>query len=205
LPRYGRLPLVFAACDGKSDWDAPAGLDVGLLLRDTDLLALIHRTSVVEPPIAVDLDTIAGLGADEAAVTFVVRRLGIEVVLTRRPQLAACAAELGALGLLQVHAFDSTGLLRSLATHPRQAGVGTAVSPGLVLPHLRPEEFAELPRPILAYGLIESSHAARTILECADSICVRPGAAEAIAHDLGRLVTVAAPALGVLSTLAQSG
>ena len=113
-------------------------------------------------------------------MAFVVQRLGIEVVLTRRPQLAAGAAALGGIGLLQVLAFDSTGLLRALVAHPRQPRVGTAMSPGLVLAHLLPEELGRLPRPILAYGLIHTPEAAASILARADSVVVRPRIAEAM-------------------------
>ena len=153
-------------------------LEAGLLLRDTDLPALIHRASQAGPPLAVDIDTVSGLDADQVAVAFVIQRLGIEVILTRRPQLAAGAAALGGFGLLQVLGFDSTGLLHALVAHPRQPRVGTAMSPGLVLAHLLPEELGRLPRPILAYGLIHTPEAARSILTRADSVVVRPQIAQ---------------------------
>ncbi len=177
-PGQIRLPVVYVASDGRHDWEPPSALEAGLLLRDTDLPALIHQASQAGPPLAVDIDTVSGLDADQVAVAFVVQRLGIEVVLTRRPQLAAGAAALGGLGLLQVLAFDSTGLLHALVAHPRQARVGTAISPGLVLAHLLPEELSRLPRPILAYGLIHTPDAARSILARADSVVVRPQIAE---------------------------
>ena len=173
-----RLAVVYVASDGRSDWAPPSALEAGLLLRDTDLPALIHRASQEGPPLAVDIDTVSGLDADQVAVAFVIQRLGIDVILTRRPQLAAGAAALGGLGLLQVLGFDSTGLLHALVSHPRQPRVGTAMSPGLVLAHLLPEELGRLPRPILAYGLIHTPEAARSILVRADSVVVRPQIAE---------------------------
>jgi glycerol-3-phosphate responsive antiterminator len=167
---------------------------MGLLLRDADLSAVVREASRPASPLAIDIDTIAGLDADEAAVEFVLKRLGIGIVLTRRPRLAACVASCGGLGLLQVLAFDSTGLRRTLEGHPRQPGVGTVVSPGLVIGHLRPAELDSLPRPILAYGLIGSSESARTILECADSVVVRPDVATALSHRWQRPMAVnAAP------------
>lgn len=150
---------------------------IGQLLRDADLPTVVREASASELVLAIDLDGISGLGVDEAAVDFVMDRLGIRIVLTRRPQLAAHVAARGGLGLLQVLAFDSTGLRRTLDVHPREPGVGTVVSPGLVLGHLRAAELDSLPRPILAYGLIGSAAAARTILGCADSIVVRPDVA----------------------------
>jgi len=171
------LPKIYAAEGGRLYWEAPAGLDAGVLLRDTDLPTLIHRANVTGPELALDIDTVTGLGTDAAAVDFVVARLGIAVVLTRRPQLAALVAELGGLGLLQVLAFDSTGLNRALDGHPRRPGVGTAISPGLVLAHLHPAELAALPRPILAYGFVDTPEAARAILTTADSVVLRPEAA----------------------------
>jgi len=176
-----RLPPILVATNGRHDWEPPSSLEAGLLLRDTDLPALIHRASQTGPPLAVDIDTISGLEDDQVAVAFVVQRLGIEVILTRRPQLAAGAAALGGIGLLQVLAFDSTGLLRALVAHPRQPRVGTAISPGLVLAHLLPDELGRLPRPILAYGLIHTPDAAAAILSRADSVVVRPEVAEQMA------------------------
>lgn len=174
------LPQVLVADDIRH---APArrhGSGMGLLLRDADLSVIVREASQSDTTLAIDIDTIGGLGADEAAVAFVIERLGIRIVLTRRPQLAACAAEHGGLGLTQVLAFDSTGLRRTLEVHPRQPGVGTVVSPGLVLGHLRPDELDSLPRPILAYGLIGSLEAAGTILGYADSIVVRPDVASVL-------------------------
>jgi glycerol-3-phosphate responsive antiterminator len=177
-----RLPQVYVATDGRHDWEPPSTLDAGLLLRDTDLPALIHCAAQLGPPIAVDIDTIGGLDADQVAVAFVIQRLGIEVIVSRRPQLVAGAAALGGLGLLQVLGFDSTGLLRALVSHPRQPRVGTAMSPGLVLAHLLPDELARLPRPILAYGLVDSPEAARLILARADSVVLRQAVADAFSH-----------------------
>lgn len=161
----------------------PPGM--GFLLRDADLAAVVREASASDSVLAIDIDTIAGLGADEAAVEFVLERLGINIVLTRRPQLAACVAARGGLGLVQLLAFDSTGLRRTLEAHPRQPGVGTVVSPGLVIGHLRPAELDSLPRPILAYGLIGTADAALNILGCADSIVVRPDIASILSGRAG--------------------
>jgi glycerol-3-phosphate responsive antiterminator len=179
LPELGRprLPQVFVADDIRHGPVPRPAAGMGHLLRDADLPAVVREASESGAVLAIDIDTIAGLGADEAAVEFVIGRLGIRIVLTRRPQLAACAAEHGGLGLTQVLAFDSTGIRRTLEAHPRLPGVGTVISPGLVLGHLRPDELDSLPRPLLAYGLIGSLASARAILRCADSIVVRPDVA----------------------------
>lgn len=168
------LPTVLVASDGRHSVHAPVEMDAGVLVRDTDLAALIHRSSSDCPPDAVDIDSIAGLGADDAAVDFVISRLGIRIVLTRRPMLALRVAEHGNLGLLHLYGYDSTGMARSLEGHPRDARVGSVVSPGLVVAHFRPDELALLPRPLLAYGLIDDVAAAETCLAIADAIVVRP-------------------------------
>src|SRR5712691_11552960 len=126
------LPAVLIASDGHHAIHLPPGVDGGILVRDTDLATLVHRAGSDCPPQAVDLDSVAGLGSDDHAVDFVTDRLGIPIVLTRRPQLAARAAARGYLGLLHVFAYDSTGLRRSLEGHPRTAGVGSVITPGLV-------------------------------------------------------------------------
>ncbi len=180
----GRLPAVLIASDGRHPVYAPPGLDAGVLVRDTDLAALVHRATSDCPPLAVDLDSVAGLGSDDAAVDFVTGRLGIDVVLTRRPQLAARVAERGHLGLVHVFGYDSTGMARSLESHPRTAGIGSVLSPGLVIVHLRSDELAELPRPIVAYGLIDDVEDARACMALADAIVVRPALAARLAAQL---------------------
>jgi glycerol uptake operon antiterminator len=125
----------------------------GLLLHDLNLLDLVRLSARPGPPLVVDVDSVEGLAADEAAVEFLAARLGVAVVITRRPGLAARASEHGCLALLHVHCLDSTGLDRALATHPGPP-VGTALSPGLMLAHLAPEERRLLPPPVLAYGLV---------------------------------------------------
>jgi glycerol-3-phosphate responsive antiterminator len=176
-----RLPALFIASDGRHPVYPPPGLDAGVLIRDTDLVALVHRASSDCPPLAVDIDSVAGLGSDDAAVDFVTTRLGIRVVLTRRPQLAARAADRGHLGLVHVFGYDSTGMARSLESHPRTDGVGSLLSPGLVIGHLRPDELADLPRPIVAYGLIDDVEDARACMALADAIVVRPTIAARLA------------------------
>jgi glycerol-3-phosphate responsive antiterminator len=176
-----RLPAILVASDGHHAVHAPPGVDAGVLVRDTDLATLVHRANSDCPPQAVDIDSVAGLGSDDYAVDFVTGRLAVPIILTRRPQLAARAAERGQIGLLHVFAYDSTGLHRSLEGHPLSAGVGSVVTPGLVILHLRDDELAAIPRPILAYGLIDSVADARACLEVADAIVVRPGLAAKLA------------------------
>jgi len=180
----GRLPAVLIASDGRHPVYAPPGLDAGVLVRDTDLAALAHRVASDCPPLAVDLDSVAGLGSDDVAVDFITGRLGIHVVLTRRPQLAARVAERGFLGLVHVFGYDSTGMGRSLEAHPRTERIGSVLSPGLVIVHLRSDELADLPRPIVAYGLIDDVEDARACMALADAIVVRPTIAARLAAQL---------------------
>lgn len=181
-----KLPAILIASDGRHIVNAPPGLDAGVLVRDTDLAALVHRVNSDCPPQAVDIDTVAGLGSDDLAVEFVTGRLGIRIVLTRRPQLAAHAAARGHLGLVHVFAYDSTGMARSLESHPRTERVGSVLSPGLVILHLRLDELASVPRPRIAYGLIDELDEAEACMELADAIVVRPTLAARLA---ARLVT----------------
>lgn len=175
------LPRVFVATDGREPLPSPRGLVTGILLRDTDLATLVSVAETGRPLLAVDLDSVEGMNADIAAARFVTGRLGFEIVATRRPVLARWIADRGAIALLHVLSFDSTGLVRSLETHPG-AGVGTLVSPGPVLAHLAPSDLAALTPPVVAYGLIESPEAARRLLEIADSVVVSPQCAMAMLH-----------------------
>ncbi len=144
----------------------------GVLLRDLELSTLVAVADGPTDRFAVDLDSVAGLEADDAGVRFVMERLGILVVITRRPAIAALAAARGGLGLAQVFAFDSTGLRRAHETDRPEPGVGTVVSPGPVLSHLTREDLASLPRPIVADGLIDGAERALGILRLADSVVV---------------------------------
>ena len=179
-----RLPQVLVVDAGRDGEHLPPDLDAGVLLRDIDLSALIGLSLPRGTLVALDVDSIHGLRGDEAGVEFAFGRLGIGVIITRRPKTASLVAEAGGLALLQVMAYDSTGMARALDGHPGD-GVGTVVSPGLVLAHMRPEELARLPRPVLAYGLIESPEDAMDALRSADSIVIGSGPANVLAEHLG--------------------
>ncbi|MBJ7614842.1 MAG: hypothetical protein DLM67_05325 [Candidatus Nephthysia bennettiae] len=131
----------------------PTGDGEGLLFHDLSLTDLIRLSSAAARPAVVDLDSVEGLFPDAAALTFVADRLGIRMVITRRPALALRAAGQGFLALLNVHCLDSTGFERALEGHPGEP-VGTAVSPGVVLEHLAPTQRRSLPLPVVAYGLV---------------------------------------------------
>jgi glycerol-3-phosphate responsive antiterminator len=127
--------------------------DAGVLFHDLSLSELIHLSAGVDRPRAVDLDTVEGMTPDAAALAFLSDRLGIKIVITRRPALALRALDLGFLPLLRIHCLDSTGFERALEGHPGPP-VGTAVSPGLILAHMSPGQRARLPEPIVANGLM---------------------------------------------------
>jgi glycerol-3-phosphate responsive antiterminator len=176
------LPRILVTANGHEPTSPPPGLDAGILLRNTDIAALIDNALSAAAPPAVELDTVRGLGSDDAAVEFLRRRLSIDIMLTRRPQAASAFAALGGLALLNVLAFDSTGLRRSLHAHPRGERVGTVISPGLVLHHMLPSELALLVRPLVAYGLIDTPTDALATLALAESIVVRPAVAAGLAE-----------------------
>ena len=176
------LPRILIADTGRDATSPPPGLDAGILLRTTDLAALIDCALSSATPPAVELDSIRGLGSDDAAVDFLRHKLSIEIMLTRRPQVADAFAAAGGLALLNVLAFDSTGLRRSLLGHPRSERVGTVISPGLVLHHMLPSELALLVRPVVAYGLIDTAADALATLAVAEGIVVRPSVALGIAE-----------------------
>ena len=177
-----RVPRILVADDGRQATSPPPGLDAAILLRNTDLATLIDVATSAPSPPAVDLDSVRGLGGDDAAVDFLRRRLGIEIVLTRRPATAAGFAALGGLALLSVLAFDSTGLARSLGAHPRTERVGTVVSPGLVLTHMTASELALLPPPVVAYGLLGTPGDVAACLERGDAVVVNAQLAADVAR-----------------------
>jgi glycerol-3-phosphate responsive antiterminator len=150
------------------------GPDEGVLLHSTSLSDLIRLAAAARCPLALDLDSIEGLDPSAAAITFAVERLGIQVLLSRRSALMAWARHQGCLPLLRVSCLDSTGFERALAGHPGPS-VGTAVSPGLVIAHLPPDQRARLPRPLLAYGMIRRPEEAAAARRAgANSIVIDP-------------------------------
>jgi glycerol-3-phosphate responsive antiterminator len=189
--RPASVPRIFVASNGKTPLDLEEALACAVLLRDLDLETLIQVAESARPPLALDIDSVEGLNADAIGVRFVVAGLGISVVFTRRPAIALRVAELGALGLLRVLAFDSTGLERSIEGHASLPGVGTAISPGPVVAHLSMEDIARLPRPLVAYGLIPTAAIARSLLRFADSVVLAPDMAIELHRLLGPQVRAA--------------
>ncbi|MGA3029413.1 MAG: glycerol-3-phosphate responsive antiterminator [Candidatus Limnocylindrales bacterium] len=179
------LLRVFVASTGREHISGAGELAVGTLLRDIDLMTLVRVAEAGPEGIAVDLDSVDGLNADDAGARFVVGRLGIRIVMTRRPALAALVAEAGCLGLVHVFAFDSTGLGRALESRTVPHGVGTVISPGPVLSHMTTDDLERLPRPIVAYGLIDSPDRARRLLTIADSVVVGPECATGLVQGAG--------------------
>lgn len=169
------LPRLLLAAGHERPAGAVPG-ESGLLLHHQDLDLLLQRAANATVPLIVDLDSIEGLSPDEDAARFLAVRLGIKGMITRHAGVAGAIADHGWLSLLRVFAFDSTGLERSLAGHLRGEGVGTAISPGIALPYLAPEDVEGLPRPVLAYGLVRTQGDADGCWRAgADSVAVDPG------------------------------
>ncbi len=183
------LPRVLVATCAREPPRLPRIRDAGFLFRDIDLPALLTAAMTTSAPKAVDLDTVRGLRTDDDAVAFAMERLGIRIVMTRRLQTAERVAAVGGLALLHTLAFDSTGVARTLESHPRSAGIGAVISPGLVLPHMLPSEVSRLPRPLLAYGLIMEPSDALACLELADGLVVGLDVAASLAPVLAGVAT----------------
>lgn len=177
----------------------PRMLRAGVLLRDIDIAAVVRRAAGNPGVMVLDLDSVRGMASDEAAVDFAIDTLDVRIVMTRRAHVAAHAASRGGLGLLRALAFDSTGLMRALEGSSPGPGVGTVVSPGAVLPHMRPSELEELARPIVAYGLLTRAVDALECLELAECVVLRQDVADELAV-IARGSTQ--PISGLLTTVA---
>jgi glycerol-3-phosphate responsive antiterminator len=175
------LPRVLVADGGLAPVRLPPSLDAGTLLRDLDLAQAVQRAAIHDAPMAIDLDSVHGLESDEAAADFVLDALHVGIAMTRRAHVAAHVSARGGLGLLHALAFDSTAVRRSLESTPLQAGVGTVISPGAVLIHMRPAERERLARPIVAYGLLTDPADVLECLDLAESVVLRPEVADAVA------------------------
>ena len=187
-PAEVRLPRVLVASSAQEPLRLPPIGDAGVLYRDVDLPALLGAALSTSVPRAVDLDTIRGLVADDDGVAFVMERLAIPIMMTRRPQTAQRVAEAGGLALLHMLAFDSTGVARALDSLPRSRGIGAVVSPGLVLPHMLPSEIRRLPRPLVAYGLIMEAGDIVACLSLADAVVLGADSATSLTPVLARVL-----------------
>lgn len=193
------LPRVLIADDGGAPIRIPRMLRAGVLLRDIDIAAVVRRAAGDPGVTVLDLDSVRGMASDEAAVDFVIDTLDVRIVMTRRAHVAAHTASRGGLGLLRALAFDSTGLMRALEGSSPGLGVGTVLSPGAVLPHMRPSEHEELARPIVAYGLLTRAVDALECLELADCVVLR----QDVADDLAVIARDSTePIRGLLTTVA---
>jgi len=198
LPRPA-LPRVLIADGGGAPIRVPLMLRAGLLLRDIDIAAVIGRVASFEGVAVIDLDSVRGMASDEAAADFAIDTLGVRIVMTRRAHVAAHVGSRGGLGLLHAFAFDSTGLTRALDGSPPLPGVGTVVSPGAVLPHMRPSELEQLARPIVAYGLLVRVADALDCLELAECVVLRQDVAAELATTARRSTQ---PVRNLLTTVA---
>lgn len=164
------LPRVLLAARARPTAAPRSG--EGLLLHDLGLGDLIWVAAGAAEPLAVDLDSVEGLEPDEAALRFLSERLGVAIVITKRPALARHALELGCVSLLRIYCLDSTGLERALEAHPGEP-VGTAISPGLMVRHLPPAQLRLLPRPLLAWGLLRTDREVKAALAAGADTAVR--------------------------------
>ncbi len=182
--RHPELPTLFEASEGHAEWVVPPGLDAGLLLRDTTLSALVHH--VGRPyVVAVDVDTVEGLADDDSGLQFVYE-LGFRVLMTRHAHVACRFADMGgAMALMRISALDTSGLDRSIESHPGRAGIGTVLSPGLVLPHIPDAKRILLPRPLVAYGLVNTLEDIAVCLTFAEAVVVRHDTLLAVAAAAG--------------------
>jgi glycerol-3-phosphate responsive antiterminator len=185
-PAGPALPRVLIADGGGAPIRVPRGLRAGLLLRDIDISAVLARAASHDGPVVIDLDSVRGMASDEAAADFVIDTLGVRILMTRRAHVAAHVGSRGGLGLLHALAFDSTGLTRVLDGSPPVRGVGTVVSPGAVLPHMRSSELEQLARPIVAYGLLVRVADALDCLELAECVVLRQDVAVELASTARR-------------------
>lgn len=175
-----RVARILVASDGSMPWRDLSTLDAGPLLRDTSLDLLASYADNLARA-TVDIDSVEGLGIDDAGCEFLVRVLGIRSVVTRRAATAVAIAELGGQAIYHVHAVDSTAFESSVSKHPRTAGIGTVISPGLVVMHLRADQLDRLPRPLVAWGFIDAPDDALACLQVCDAIVVGMEVADRLA------------------------
>lgn len=110
------------------------------------------------------IDLAEGLGRDEAAVEWCVRELGVDGIISTRPQLVRKASELGVITIQRLFLMDSSSfahgkrLLRN--TPPDMAEVLPGIAPKAV--H---ELCAALNKPVIAGGMITEKSEIISVLE----------------------------------------
>ena len=126
--------------------------DTAALLRDAGKRVFLH------------LDLAEGLGRDEAAVTWCVRALKLDGVISTKPALLRRAGELGAITIQRLFLMDSSSF-----EHGVKLLRNTPPDMAEVLPGIAPKGIralcAALDKPVIAGGMISEPDEVRAALD----------------------------------------
>ena len=132
----------------------------GTILTLPELAAGLRRAG---KRVFLHLDLAEGLGRDEAAVTWCVRSLALDGVISTRPTLLKRAHELGAITIQRLFLMDSSSFehgLRLLRNTPPDMA---EVLPGIAPKAIR-QLAAALDKPVIAGGMISEPSEVRDAL-----------------------------------------
>jgi len=128
-----------------------------------EVLGTLEVAGLQKIPLLVHIDLLAGLTADEAGLDFLATLPRIDGIITVRPHLVPLARQLGLRSVLRMFLQDGRAVERGLAVAGNHRPDAIELLPGVAAIETA-GNFAKLPLPRLAGGLIHSEETARRIL-----------------------------------------
>ncbi len=130
-------------------------LQGGSIAELDDVLSAFDHPITRHKPILLNLDLLAGLSADEAALTYLSNRPLIRGIITTRHHLVQAAHNLGLQAIVRIFLQDSRAVDRGIhvARHIRPEAI--ELLPGIAASEVI-TNFSDLDIPILAGGLIRT-------------------------------------------------
>ena len=155
-------------------WDVPASSELlananAIFLQGgsiSDLREALHpleHPTLRNIPVFLNLDLLAGLSTDEAALKYIANYPRVGGIITTRHQLAKTAHRLGLAAIVRVFLQDSRALERGIHIAKNIKPDALEILPGVAGAHVA-SEFLNLNIPILAGGLIRSAETVETII-----------------------------------------
>ncbi|MBA2678225.1 MAG: glycerol-3-phosphate responsive antiterminator [Ktedonobacteraceae bacterium] len=137
-----------------------------VLLRHCNLLELAPILQQARQcALYVNIDSIEGVHADVAGLSYLSNTLGIAGILSANPKALVVGKVQGMETVLRIFAADSTGLESALeAFDPAYVDL-LDVSPALAIPSIVPPLKSILPVPFIGSGLISSSEQVQAVMD----------------------------------------
>lgn len=137
------------------------GCELGELVGMLDWLKSGPRAEI---PVALHIDLLSGLTSDEAGLRYLAGLKKVDAIITVRPHLIASARKLGLATILLLFLQDSRAVERGLHIIDTSRPDAIELVPGVAAMEMA-REFAQVPVPRIAGGLVRTAELARRLIE----------------------------------------